>query len=644
MRRGIVILTAGLVTMVLGRSALAEPATPSTANLDKKIANFSLKDATGKSISLYDLKDKKAIVVVFLSFDCPVSNSYSQPLAQMHAEFGKHGVTFLGLTVNEDDTPAQVAKLAKDYSLPFTVALDKKLAAADALKAEVTPEVFVLDGNYVLRYRGRIDNGYYARLKHKPVTENNLQQTLGEILSGRPVSVKATEAIGCMIPRAEKRPVASGNVTYHRDVVPILQNHCQRCHRPGEVAPFSLMTYRQAVNWAEDIKTFTQKRIMPPWKPSEGPGFHNDRRMSDVDIATLAKWVDSGTPAGNPADAAPPKKFPEGWMLGEPDLVLTLPDEFTLGPTGRDLFRCFVLPTNLREDKYVTAVEVRPSNPRVVHHVLLFVDNAGQGRKLEEKAKDAKAPPSDPDHPAAKKYDFGPGYTVGMGVGFLPQGGLSGWAPGNLPRFLPEGTGYFLPKGADVVMQVHFHRNGRVEKERPKLGLYFAKKPVAHRYQGGVMAGSSGGQGIFRLLFAIPAGAENFKLSGDAWATADFSMHSIMPHMHLLGKQIKVTMTPPGGKAQTLIAIKEWDYNWQETYFFKEPIRVKAGTHFHVEAVYDNSSKNPNNPYSPPRVITYGEQTTNEMCFVFLGGYADAGRRLPLTPNRPKANPKPVAR
>lgn len=640
MIRGTWTLVCGVLTVgIVAPSAFAQT---STANVDKKIANFSLTDSAGKSISLHDFKDKKAIAIVFLSFDCPVSNSYCKPLADMAVQFGKYGVAFLGVTVNDEDTPAKVAKLAKEYALPFPVVPDPKLHAADALKAEVTPEVFLLDSNFVLRYRGRIDNGYYARLKHKPVTENNLQQALGELLSGRPLSVKATEAIGCSIARPEKRPV-TGDVTFYRDVLPILQNNCQTCHRPGEVGPFSLMTYRQAVNWADDIKTFTHNRHMPPWKPTEGPSFYNERKMSERDIAILAKWVDSGTPAGDKSDAPPPRKFPEGWMLGTPDLILTPSEEFTLGATGRDLFRCFVMPTNLPEGVYVTAVEVRPSNPRIVHHALLFVDAGGEGRKLEQKARESKDE-TDADHPDGKKYDIGPGYTVAMGVGFIPQGGLSGWAPGNMPRFLPEGTGYYLPKGADVVMQVHFHRNGRVEKERPKIGLYFAKKPVAHRYQGGIMAGTNGAQGIFRLLFTIPAGDENFKLTGEAWATGDFKLHSIMPHMHLLGKQIKVTMTPPDGKQTTLIAIKEWDYNWQESYFFKEPIDVKAGTHFQVEAIYDNSSKNPNNPFNPPRRITYGEQTTNEMCFVFFGGYADRGRRLPLAPNRPKADPKTTAR
>lgn len=151
-------------------------------------------------------------------------------------------------------------------------------------------------------------------------------------------------------------------MTYHRDVVPILQANCQSCHRPGEVGPFSLLTYKQAVNWADDIKAYTQKRLMPPWKPAASVPFHNDRRMSDKDIATLAAWVDGGMPEGNLKDAPAPKQFPQGWQLGTPDLVLTASDDFTLGPTGSDVFRCFVLPTNLKEDVYVSAVEVRPSN------------------------------------------------------------------------------------------------------------------------------------------------------------------------------------------------------------------------------------------------------------------------------------------
>jgi hypothetical protein len=272
-----------------------------------------------------------------------------------------------------------------------------------------------------------------------------------------------------------------------------------------------------------------------------------------------------------------------------------------------------------------------------VHHLLLFADTTGAGRKLEKDFQDkAKANPVLDEHTGQpSKYDIGPGYTRTMGVGFLPRQGLLGWAPGYQPRYMPDGVGLLLPKNADVVMQVHYHRNGRLEKDRTQIGLHFAKKKVEHPYQSAAVAGGAGA-GPLRFLFAIPANEEHFKLDGNAWASKDFTLLSVMPHMHLLGKEIRITLTPPDGPEQKLLAIKKWDYNWQETYFLKEPIAVKAGTKFHVEAYYDNSDKNPLNPFSPPRRVTLGEQTTNEMCFVFLGGYSESGARmLPVSPLAP---------
>jgi len=610
---------------------------PSQAKLGQKIPNLSFQDADGKTLSLYDLKDQKAIVIVFLSFECPVSTSYCDPLAAMQKDLGKH-VRFIGVTTNLDETEGQVAKQAREFKIPFPVFRDDKLTAADALKADVTPECFVLDSDYVLRYRGRIDNSYAERLKkNAQITEQNLEQALGEILSGRPVKTPATLPIGCPILREQKAAPKASEVTYHRDVLPILQNHCQQCHRPGEVGPFSLLTYRQAVNWADDIKLYTKDRLMPPWKLTEGARFHNDRRLADKDIATLVNWVDKGCAEGDSKDAPPQKEFPQGWQLGTPDLVLSMPDDFQLAASGKDLFRCMVLPTNLPEDQYVNAVEIRAGNPRVVHHVLLFIDAEGKGKKLEldQKQKTLKEKEL---HAGGAPGDVGPGYTVGMGIGFQPQGGMGGWAPGSMPRYLPKGAGYVLPKKADVIMQVHYHRDGRAEKDRTQIGLYFSKEKANKPFQNGTMAGSAGGgTGPLRLFFSIPAGAERHHLQGDSWATQDFTMHTISPHMHMIGKEIAVTMTPPEGATQKLFTIKEWDYNWQETYIFKEPIAVKAGTKFHLDAYYDNSAKNPHNPSNPPKAVFFGEQTFNEMCFVFIGGLSErVGRGLPMSGTPPK--------
>jgi peroxiredoxin len=620
-----------LVAAVAAGLWMARPSSaddqPSTKYLGKKIGNIAFTDAAGKTSYLHDLKDKKAIVLVFLSFECPVSNTYMQPLADLGAELASQNVAFVGLTTNQEETPADVVRQAKEFKLNFPVYLDKRLAAVDAVAATHTPEVFVLDGDFVLRYRGRIDNTFYARLKKNPfVTSYDLRQALGELLSERPVSTPTTEPIGCPIPRLLPGDTKIGQVSYHKDVLPILQKNCQECHRPGAVGPFSLMTYRQAVNWATDIKDYTASHQMPPWKVSEGMRFANERKMTERDIAVLAAWSEQGTPEGDPKDAPPAVKFEEGWKLGPPDLVLTVPDDYQVGPTGNDIFRCFVLPTNLTEDRYVESIEVKPGNPRIVHHALLFIDTAGAGSKIEKQQREKTS--KDPH--GGNDLDIGPGYYGGMGPGFTPTASLGGWAPGQLPRTLPEGTGIKLPRGSDVVMQLHYHRNGRLEKDKTAIGIYFSKKKVERPFQGGVMAG---------MFLFIPAGNERFVVKGTSYASEDLTLYDVMPHMHMLGKEIKVTLTPPDGQPELVFNIKEWDYNWQETYHFKEPLKLKAGSRLDLEAVYDNSSKNPHNPFNPPRAVTLGEQTFNEMCFVFLGGTSDRkGTGLPMTKAAPKKN------
>jgi hypothetical protein len=550
----------------------------------------------------------KIAVVAFLSFECPVSNEVVRTLVDLAEKYRPRGVAFAGVAVNDDMTDANLARHVKEFAVPFRVVADREHKYREAFQATATPEVFVLNAESQLRYRGRIDDTWSARLKkNSRPGRQDLKEALDELLADKPVSVAVTTPVGCLLPGTATPSKPSTTVTYYRDVLPILQQHCQGCHRPGEVGPFALMNYRQAVNWASDIKEYTQNHKMPPWKPVAGPSFHNERRLTNRELATLATWVDGGTPEGDAKDAPPPRSFVRGWQLGEPDLVLTVEGDFQLGPSGDDLFRCFVLPTRLAEDRYVTAIEVRPGNPRIVHHTLQFVDTSGQARKLQAEQK----PSGD---------DVGPGYTVGMGIGFPPRdGGLGGWAPGQVPRYLPDGTGYFLPKGADVVLQVHYHRDGRAEKDRTSVGLYLNRTPIAKRFQGMVVPG--------RFLM-IPAGAEQHRVSGSMEVKQDCQLYTVMPHMHKLGKEIQVTMTPPDGDRVTLIGIRDWDYNWQETYFLKQPLSVKAGTRFDIEAIYNNTDKNPNNPFNPPRPVMFGQRTTNEMCLGFLGATSDTPGRI----------------
>jgi peroxiredoxin len=587
------------------------------AKLGQKITDVTLVDHAGKKTSLHDLAGSKATVVVFLSFECPISTSYSAALADMAKRYGDKGVALVGLCASEAETAESVERQASEFKLGFSVFHDLHGTNAGLFKAEKTPEAFVLDHNLVVRYRGRIDDSYVARLKkNQQIKSHDLVRALDEILAGKAVSQPATVAVGCPI-GVERKIEQDGAVTYFRDVLPILQKRCQECHRPGQVGPFSLMTYRQAVNWCDDIKQYSSSHQMPPWKIAEGVAFRNERTMTDKEISTLAAWVDGGTPEGNPSDAPPPREFVTGWRLGQPDLVLSTKADFVVGPGGPDVFRCFVLPTDLPEDKFVIAYEVKPGNPRVVHHTLNFIDMDGEGRALEKSAQAREKRTKKPGD-----YDTGPGYSFAMGVGFAPRGGLGGWAPGQVPQNMPKGYGFQLPKKADLVVQVHYHRDGRVERDRLQIGLYFAKKSAGMKaYKTGMIAG--------RFL-AIPPNDAHYKVLGSTTVKYDCVLHSIMPHMHLLGKKIKVTMKPPEGKKQTLLEIDSWDYNWQETYFLKQPQHLDVGTVLALEAVYDNSEDNPNNPNNPPRLVTFGEQTTNEMCFVFLGSTSDGPGRSPF--------------
>ncbi len=576
----------------------------------------TLSGLDGKSIGFDTLRGKSATVVLFLSFDCPVSTSYLttlNELAKTHTEKGV-AVVFVCPT---DEPRETVAKASSGFKLTVPVLLDPKKEFAAGLKAGVTPEVFVLDADGMVRYRGRIDDSYSSRLKrNQQVTSHDLQDALDAVLAGKPVRNPVTTAVGCAIEIGTPAASKVGAITFYKDVAPILNAHCVVCHRPGEVGPFSLTTYNQARRWANDIKEYTENRQMPPWMPAAGVAMRGERKMPAAQIATLAAWADAGAPEGDPKDAPKAPDFGDGWRNGKPDLILTADRDFHLAGSGEDVFRVFVIPTGLTENKWVVGYDVKPGNPRVVHHTLQFFDGSGQGRELEKKQREKDK--------GLQLADSGPGYNVAMGVGFVAMpskpgeapkfGGIGGWAPGQTPQFLPQGAGWLLPKGSDFLIQTHYHRNGQPTDDRTQIGLYFAKEPIDLPWQTVIIQGLKGWD-------KIPAGKSDYMAHGGVYFHADAVLHNVLPHMHLLGKSVTVTMTPPGDGAKpvVLVEIPAWDYRWQETYWFKEPIHVKAGTKVEVQAHFDNSAANPNNPTKPPREVSYGEQTTDEMLFAFFG-------------------------
>jgi mono/diheme cytochrome c family protein len=392
---------------------------------------------------------------------------------------------------------------------------------------------------------------------------------------------------------------ADEEVTYSKHVAPILWENCAGCHRPGEVGPFSLLSYGDAAKRAEFLGEITASRRMPPWKAEPGFGeFHDVRRLSDREIELIARWAEAGAPEGNPADLPPAPKFPEGWQLGEPDLVLEMPEAFEVPAAGRDAFRCFVIPTGLAEDRTVAAVEFRPGNRKVVHHALFFLDASGEGREKDE-------------------ADPAPGYESFGGPGIPLGGSLGGWAPGATPRRLPEGYGRMLRKGSDLVLQVHYHPSGKAEADRSTVGIYFTKEPAAKIVMGLPLVN----RGI-----SIPPGEARHKVTARFTLPVDVTAVGISPHMHNLGREMKVVAVGPDGTKTPMIWIKDWDFNWQGQYLYENGVRLPKGTTLELEAFYDNTEGNPRNPNRPPKLVAWGEQTTDEMCLCGVQVVAD--RRL----------------
>ena len=382
-------------------------------------------------------------------------------------------------------------------------------------------------------------------------------------------------------------------VTFNKQIAPIIFNNCSSCHRPGEAAPFSLLTYQDAMKKARIIATVTASRQMPPWKAEPASFEYRDqRRLQPSDIALIQEWVKQGMPEGNAADKPVPPKFASGWMLGEPDLIVEMPAAYHIPADGPDIYRNIAIPLGLTEEKWVTAIDMKLTARAAVHHVLYFGDPAG---KVHERVDGSE-----------------PGFG-GMRAGgaTLP---LGGWALGAQPHFFPEGLAIPVPKGSDFVIQYHFHPTGKAEVEKSLVGFYFAKKVPERRL---VSVQMPPAYSLFAGL-DIPAGDKDYVVRDSYTLTAALDAVGVSAHSHYIGKKMKMTATLPDGQVKTLLLIGDWDFAWQDRYYFQDFVALPKGTRLDTEIHWDNSAENPRNPSNPPVRVTWGEQSKDEMGSVTL--------------------------
>lgn len=379
-------------------------------------------------------------------------------------------------------------------------------------------------------------------------------------------------------------------VTYTRDIAPILNERCVSCHRHGGGAPFVLADYTSVSRKAGTILRVIESRYMPPWHAIGGDvPLVDDRRLSDAELALFQKWAAAGRPEGDPADLPPARVFPSGWQLGEPDLVLTMDAAYALPADGPDIYRNFVLPTGLTEGRHVKAVEYRPSSPKVVHHALFYVDAKGRCREVDA---------DDPE----------PGFAE-MPVGEGTGKSIGGWVPGASPRPLPEGLAHHLPAGSDIVIQIHFHLSGKPEQEQSQIAFYFTDEPPRRPFTSiqvppvfGAFSGINIEPGARETIIT-----DSFELPV---AVRAFGAH---PHAHYRGKALSMTARLPDGKSIVLLNIPEWDMKWQEEYRFASEVALPAGTRLESRVVWDNSADSPANPVVPPVRVRWGLESFDEM-------------------------------
>ncbi|MEM7479304.1 MAG: redoxin domain-containing protein [Planctomycetota bacterium] len=594
------ILKTSLYTSLLLVGVATVPVLGAEPTKASSVVGTRVVDISGKLHRLGMEDGARPHALVFLDTGCPIANRFAPHLNQLHSEAEELGIALYGVLSDPLISLPEAREFHEKYDLKYPLIWDSVGDLAMRLEPTHVPEAFVVDANGKVLYRGRIDNRFVSigRLR-ATITSHDLQDAITAAASGRRPIHAQQPPVGCMFEAWDGG--LPEKIDYARHVAPIVNANCVECHRQGGIGPFALENYQQTKRRAGMSAIVCEERLMPPWKAEPGFGhFQAERILSDRQISVLTQWNESGKAEGSSAEMLPPPPLPRGdWRMGQPDMVLKMPEPFEVPAEGKDVYRYFVISNPLPEDVVIVAMDFKPGDPTVVHHMNSFVDYAGRGRELDAE-----------DQP--------PGFSVFGTGGFIDydatgedgSAALGGWTPGMEPYRLPPDHGIYLQKGGEVVIEIHYHLSGRATQDQSSLALYFAKKPV-RKYLDGLVIGTQD--------MNISPGDANYERHFWMETPANLTLVDVMPHMHYLGTSAKVVATLPDGEEVPLVNISDWDFRWQSIYTFRKPQFLPKGSRIDAWFTWDNSADNPDNPTEGKQSIKWGWETNDEMAEVWMG-------------------------
>jgi peroxiredoxin len=555
---------------------------PAKSKIGDTVGDLRFKDIRYVPRSLRDFGEKKAIAIVFTNTTCPIVQKYWPKLKRLHEQFESKGVQVVSMNASAGDEISEIAEQAIEYSVPFPVVKDADGSCARALGVSRTPEAVIVDAKGKLLYRGRIDDQYRLGGAQTDVKSDDLAAAIEAVLAGKELATTETPVDGCEI-TFEELELPSQPVTYYETIAPLLQANCIECHRPHGGSPLYLTSFEEVSQNAEMIAEVVAERRMPPWFASRSQHFANERGLSPKQRETIVAWVKSGRKEGDAKRGPEPRKFNDSdWEIGKPDLIATAVETHSLPADGFIDYKYVVMPHIFPQDTWISAAEIKPSNPGTVHHCNMAYWSVGK--------------------------DFNAGNFI------------TGRVPGGTAMILDEGIAFKIPAGSMVGLQIHYTTNGKEEKNQMSVGFRFPRTPIKkelHHVQ------------CTTTKFEIPAGASAHPVSASRTLPCEAHGVAMFAHMHLRGKDMIFKAVTPDGKEESLLSIPNYHYDWQQNYRWTPGSKTfPKGTKIDVTAHFDNSAFNPFNP-DPKSPVKYGPQTFHEMMFGFFF-YTDANEDLKL--------------